>query len=260
MTSSRSRQPNRRGNPALRTELVEAAIGLLETDGAEALQTRRVAAAAGVSTMAVYTHFGSMNDLLVAVITEAFARFGAALTAVPATDDPVADFFALGAAYRAYALANPQRYRLMFGLTAPAVGGPQFVCDFTESMPPDAIGAETFEPAVTAAERMITGGHLRPDPPRQVAARLWALLHGTVLLELAGNLGAEGRSVTTVLGPATVDILVGMGADRERTERSALLEGHRTTAFQPRVHAGVAEVDDQADDQPAGEADPGLPR
>ncbi|WP_067709007.1 TetR/AcrR family transcriptional regulator [Nocardia yamanashiensis] len=221
--SSGSRPPARRGNPALRTELVEAAIQLLETDGAEALQTRRVAAAAGVSTMAVYTHFGSMTDLLVAVITEAFSRFGATLAAVPATDDPIADFFALGAAYRAYALANPQRYRLMFGLTGPSVGGSQYVCDFTESAPPDAIGAETFEHAVTAAERMIATGHLRPDPPRRVAARLWALLHGTVLLEIAGNLGVEGRSVATVLGPATVDILVGMGANREQAERSARL-------------------------------------
>ena len=38
----------------------------------------------------------------------------AVLGAVPATDDPVADILALATAYRAFALAGPQRYAFMF--------------------------------------------------------------------------------------------------------------------------------------------------
>ncbi len=44
-------------------------------------------------------------------------QFDAALT-VPQTDDPVADLFAIGAAYRRYAIERPHMYRLMFGSTS----------------------------------------------------------------------------------------------------------------------------------------------
>jgi len=47
-----------------RERLVEAGTRLLERDGLEALKARKVAAEIGVSTMAVYTHFGGMNGLL----------------------------------------------------------------------------------------------------------------------------------------------------------------------------------------------------
>ena len=47
-----------------RERLVEAGTRLLERDGPEALKARKVAAEIGVSTMAVYTHFGGMNGLL----------------------------------------------------------------------------------------------------------------------------------------------------------------------------------------------------
>ena len=51
-----------------RERLVEAGTRLLERDGPEALQARKVAAEIGASTMAVYTHFGGMNGLLEAII------------------------------------------------------------------------------------------------------------------------------------------------------------------------------------------------
>ncbi|MBF6332179.1 TetR/AcrR family transcriptional regulator [Nocardia transvalensis] len=224
--NSRSR-PARSTGATTRDQLIEAGIRLLEEDGPEALQTRRVAAAVGVSTMAVYTHFGGMTGLLEAIATEAFARFGAALARVAPTADPVADLFVMGTAYHRYALANPQRYRLMFGLTAPHVFGmpaPQagrgIVRDLTAGPADDAIGAETFEQLVRVTERIIEGGHIRTDPVRRVAARLWGMIHGVVLLELSGHLGGENRALVDVLAPLTVDVLVGMGADRGDVEAS----------------------------------------
>lgn len=217
--SSRSDATTRRRGAAMRDRLVESGLRLLEEGGPEALQTRRVAAAAGASTMTVYTHFGGMSGLLKAVAAEAFTRFGAALASTPPTDDPVADFFAMGYAYRRYALASPQRYRLMFGLTAEQTEHP-LDRDFTAGPVAEAVGAETFEQLVGAVERLLDGGHLAPAPARQAAARVWALMHGTVMLDLSGYLGAENSSLTTVLGPATVDLLVGMGGTRAEIERS----------------------------------------
>ena len=50
-----------------RDDLVDAAVDLLTRDGAKALSVRKLAAAVGTSTMAVYTHFGNMAGLLEAM-------------------------------------------------------------------------------------------------------------------------------------------------------------------------------------------------
>ncbi len=102
---------------SVRDELVHAAIALLDEHGPDALQTRKVAGAAGTSTMAVYTHFGGMRALIAAVAEEGLRQFDAALS-VPQTDDPVADLLATGTAYRRYAIDRPHMYRLMFGSTS----------------------------------------------------------------------------------------------------------------------------------------------
>lgn len=102
---------------SVRDELLHAAVALLDEHGPDALQTRKVAAAAGTSTMAVYTHFGGMRALIAEVAEEGLRQFDAALS-VPQTADPVADLLAIGAAYRRYAIERPHMYRLMFGSTS----------------------------------------------------------------------------------------------------------------------------------------------
>ncbi|MQY21070.1 TetR/AcrR family transcriptional regulator [Nocardia macrotermitis] len=215
--SSHSRPSNRRTGAQMREQLIEAGMRLLEEVGPEALQARRVAAEVGASTMAVYTHFEGMPGLVSAIVTEAFIQFGAALDAVAPTEDPAADFLVMGAAYRQYALDSPQRYRLMFGLTSLHTGA---VADFTTEPLEDCSDTATYLQLVTVVQRMIDAGRIRPDPPRQVAARLWGLIHGVVLLELTGHLGTEGQALTAVLGPATIDLLTGMGSDTAELEAS----------------------------------------
>ena len=75
--------------------MLQAAIALLDEHGPDALQTRKVASAAGTSTMAVYTHFGGMRALIAEVAEEGVRQFDAAL-AVPQTADPVTDLFVAG--------------------------------------------------------------------------------------------------------------------------------------------------------------------
>ncbi|MBD9328210.1 TetR/AcrR family transcriptional regulator, partial [Mycobacterium tuberculosis] len=101
----------------VRDELLHAGVRLLDDHGPDALQTRKVAAAAGTSTMAVYTHFGGMRGLIAAIAEEGLRQFDVALT-VPQTADPVADLLAIGTAYRRYAIERPHMYRLMFGSTS----------------------------------------------------------------------------------------------------------------------------------------------
>jgi AcrR family transcriptional regulator len=220
-----------------REGLIEAGLRLLERDGLEALQARKVAAEIGSSTMAVYTHFGGMTGLLDAIAREAFARFAQALTEVPQSDDPVADFFAMGIGYRGFALENPQRYQLIFGISSPeAITRNRADITVTGSVTYLSEHSRSFDALLNAVRRMIAAGRIRDDDEVAIAGRLWSLVHGAVMLEMAGYFGHEGHGLIQILGPLTVDVLVGMGDDREKATQSmvaaapgaAIAESHST--------------------------------
>lgn len=193
---------------------------VLERDGLPALSARRLATETGTSTMAVYTHFGGMTGLIDAIASETFVRFTRALTEVEQTDDPVADFFVMGVHYREFALANPQRYQMMFGTSADSLDRHHADLTVTGNASDRAEFAVSFEALLDVVRRMIAAGRIRDDGESVVAGRLWSLTHGEVLLEIAGFFGHEGHGVTEILAPITVDVLVGMGDDRERTNKS----------------------------------------
>jgi AcrR family transcriptional regulator len=204
----------------VREQLVEAGMRVLERDGMAALSARKLAAETGTSTMAVYTHFGGMTGLIDAIAGETFVRFTAALTEVEQTDDPVADFFVMGVHYREFALANPQRYQMMFGTSADSLDRHHADLTVTGSASDRAEFAVSFEALLEVVRRMIGAGRIRDDGASVVAGRLWCITHGAVLLEIAGFFGHEGHGVTEILAPITVDVLVGMGDDRRRTNQS----------------------------------------
>lgn len=204
----------------VREQLVEGGIRILERDGVSALSARRLAAETGTSTMAVYTHFGGMTDVVEAIASEAFVRFASALTEVEPTDDPVADFLVMGVRYREFALANPQRYQLMFGTSVGSLN--RYHADLTVTGNASARSdyAVSFEALLGAVRRMIAAGRIRDDGEAAVAGRLWSVTHGGVVLEIAGFFGHEDRGMTEVLAPLMVDVLVGMGDDRDKTNQS----------------------------------------
>ncbi|KKE99239.1 TetR family transcriptional regulator [Mycolicibacterium obuense] len=215
--------------------LIDAGVRLLERDGVAALRARAVATEAGTSTMALYTHFGGMTGLLDAIAREVFDRFTAVLTEVPLSDDPVADFLAMGLAYHRFAMANPQRYQLMFGTSAPAsIAQHRSDLTMTGNATDRAEWAASFGALRNAVHRMMAAGRIRPDDESSVAARLWSLNHGAVMLETAGFFGHEGHGLTQVLGPLIIDALVGMGDDRDTAQQSLRAVAERSEpAAQP---------------------------
>lgn len=214
---------------SVREELLHAAVALLDEDGPDALQTRKVARAVGTSTMAVYTHFGGMRGLIAEVAEEGLRQFDAALT-VPRTDDPVADLFVIGAAYRRYAIERPHMYRLMFGSTsAHGINAPAHnvltltVAEIKRDYP-------SFAHVVRGVHRCMLGGRITPADAVEegvddasvvaTAAQFWALIHGFVMLELAGYYGDDNSAVVPVLGSMTSNLLVALGDSPERVTRS----------------------------------------
>jgi AcrR family transcriptional regulator len=198
---------------------------LLHDQGPDALQTRKVANAAGTSTMAVYTHFGGMRGLIAAVAEEGLRQFAAAL-AVPETSDPVADLAAIGIAYRRYAIERPHMYRLMFGSTsAHGINAPAHellslsVSEIRDHYP-------SFAHLVRAVHRAMQAGRITAGSPDDdaavvaVAAQFWALIHGFVMLELAGHYAGGGAAVGPVLASGTSNLLVALGDSPEQVQES----------------------------------------
>ena len=160
--------------------LVDEAGRILSKEGATALSLRRLATATGTSTMAVYTRFGDKQGLLAAMYRAGFERLGAVLTkAVAGVDDPVSALAELGLAYRRAALANPHLYDLMFGRP---------VASFAPDPEIKAIADASYRPLVDAVQRCIDAGVMIPGEAERVASYLWAVTHGMVSLELAGQL------------------------------------------------------------------------
>jgi AcrR family transcriptional regulator len=201
--------------------VLAAGVRILERDGVGALSARNVATEAGTSTMAVYTHFGGMTGLIDAIAREVFERFTMVLTDIAQTDDPVADFLRMGLAYHEFAMANPQRYQLMFGTSAPP-SLTRHRADLTVSVSATNRSEWTasFGALRRAVHRMMAAGRIRTDDELVVAGRLWSVNHGVVMLETAGFFGTEGHGLTQILGPLVLDTLVGLGDDREAATRS----------------------------------------
>jgi len=88
-------------------EILDASRELLERDGIDALSLGSVAKQLGIKTPSLYKHFAGRADIEAALIGTGLEELADALEAAGP------DLHAIGAAYRTFALANPELYRLI---------------------------------------------------------------------------------------------------------------------------------------------------
>lgn len=175
---------------AFRVKAVEAATRLFARDGYEAVTMRALAQELGCSAMTPYRYFADKNALFAAVRTEAFRRFAddqqRAHASVP---DPRSQLSALRDAYIAFALSNPDAYRIMFELKQEADGDPPGLAEQI---------ARSFSYLHRAVDAAIQAGAMAGDS-LTTAHLLWASVHGLVSLQLAGKL-TLGRTLQDLAG------------------------------------------------------------
>jgi len=190
---------------SVRTALIEAAAALIASEGTGALTLRRLADEVGTSTMAIYTHFGSMDELRRELRREGFARLSDHLSLVEESNDPVADLVLLGWEYYLNATANPHLYRVMF------MERPVDEEDAVE-------GLGTFEQLVRGVRRCIDAKRFDEAEPTELATPLWAVNHGIVTLELAQMLTSD--QAIDCLAVAGTNLFKAYGDDPRATGRS----------------------------------------
>ena len=151
----------------MRRVVLDAALTVLDRDGAAGLTVRAIAAEAGCSTTGVYTYFGGKHGLVEAIYVEGFHSFGETLAASYAEHDLIG----AGRAYRRWALDHPTHYLVMFGRAVP---------DFVPGEAATITSQLAFQDLVDAVAA--SGA----SDPVGTAYRLFATVHGYVMLELVG--------------------------------------------------------------------------
>ena len=152
----------------LEAALARAAGKILEKEGIEALSLRDVARRAGVSHNAPYRHFPQREALLAALAAEGFEWLGAAQREAALARG----LRGMGEAYVSFALAHPQRFRLMFGGQIPIARHARL----------REVATRTFEGLSGALAARVP----EAQGARDASVAAWALVHGLALL-LMGN-------------------------------------------------------------------------
>lgn len=115
-----------RARAELTREIKEEAKRQLAVAGADGLSLRAVARSLGMVSSALYRYFPSRDDLLTALIVDAYNSMGAAVEEAASGDgDARSRWGAACWAVRAWAKANPHEYALIYGSPVPGYRAPE---------------------------------------------------------------------------------------------------------------------------------------
>ena len=176
--------------------------------GAPALSLRAVAREVGMVSSAIYRYYPSRDDLLTALIVDAFDAVGLAAEQADAAGDRHdigGRWMAVATAVRGWALAHPHEYALVYGSPVPGYAAP------SDTVDPAARVSLVFLQLVAhgvAIGAVATDDHIEtnrtvrhdlaqlravavdgvPDPALSRAMLVWAHLFGAISYELFGHL------------------------------------------------------------------------
>ncbi|WBO68414.1 TetR/AcrR family transcriptional regulator [Streptomyces camelliae] len=210
-------------SPPSRTRIVEAAIGLLESSGRDAVTTRAVADAAGVQPPALYRLFGDKDGLLEAVAEHGFATFLASKRVDPDPPDLIEDLRAGWDLAVEFGLAHPALYSLMYSEPTRAAS------------PAYQAGLKILKGRI---RRLAAHGRLRVDE-ELAAAIIHATARGAVLTWL--SLPEDGRSpaLLTALREAMVTAITNQEPAVRETGPAGAARALRATLPEQTVLSGA---------------------
>jgi AcrR family transcriptional regulator len=202
----RAKRPARRGyhHGNLRRALLDAAIALIQSEGADALTLRAAARGAGVSQAAPYRHFTDKDGLLAAVAEEGFRLMTAGMRAAAAAhaDDAIGALRACGLTYVAFARAHPAHFRVMFG---------RYVANRAAHPDLREAAGEAFaqvEACIVAGQQ---AGFVVEGDVTSLAITSWATIHGLASLLVDGQLEERGGDPDGLASTVTAALFLGIG-------------------------------------------------
>ncbi|MFG2909080.1 TetR/AcrR family transcriptional regulator [Kitasatospora sp. NPDC048286] len=204
MATTGADTPRERYRAQVREEIKAHAWEQIATAGASALSVNAIAKRMGMSGPALYRYFAGRDELITELVRDAYRSLADTLGAAAAEG---ADLAGLAHALRGWALADPQRYFLVYGTPVPGYHAPEdttAIADEVMRTLVDACAALTpAGPRAPDVQETAFTTHLlghrdwageRPAPPEVLHRFLafWTRLHGVLSLELAGHFTGMG--------------------------------------------------------------------
>ncbi|MEU6476538.1 TetR/AcrR family transcriptional regulator [Streptomyces sp. NPDC047017] len=209
-----TKTPRERYRAQVRAEIKEHAWEQIAAAGVPALSLNAVAKQMGMSGPALYRYFASRDELITALVRDAYLSLAETLRAASATG---ADLAGLAHALRDWALTDPQRYFLIYGTPVPGYHAPEdttgisdqimtTLLDACAPLPAPDRSASPFS-AHLAEHRGWAGGHPAPPVALHRALTFWTRLHGVLSLELAGHFTGMGFDPALLFAAELDDLL-----------------------------------------------------
>jgi AcrR family transcriptional regulator len=177
----------------VRAEIKQHAWEQIAEAGVPALSLNAIAKKLGMSGPALYRYFANRDDLVTALIRDAYRSVA---DTVRAAYDGGADLAGLAHVIRDWAREDPQRYFLIYGTPVPGYHAPDDTTAISHEVMAvliEACGARPAEATPTPFgthledHREWAGGHPAPAAVLHRALAFWTRLHGVLSLELAGH-------------------------------------------------------------------------
>lgn len=168
--------------------ILDAAFDIYAEEGLDRLSMRAVAARVRLSATALYRHYEDKDALIDAVAERGFEIFGRTLRRPALPADPLERVFGILDRYRAFALRQPDLFRLMF--STPRRRARRFPADFA------AHRSGVFDDLRAAVEASQEAGLFRHADSLETTLDLWAFAHGMLTLNEAGRFGRGEAAFT----------------------------------------------------------------
>ncbi|MGW0516046.1 TetR/AcrR family transcriptional regulator [Crossiella sp. NPDC003009] len=198
MTDAAEQSPRERYRAQVREQIKERAWGQIAAAGVPALSLNAIAKQVGLSGPALYRYFASRDELITALIRDAYRSLA---DTVRAAFDSGADLAGLAAVMREWARADPQRYFLIYGTPVPGYHAPADTTAISSEIMTvlmEACAALPSDRPPTPFDTHLdghrdwAGGHPAPAAALHRALSFWTRLHGVLSLELAGHFAGMG--------------------------------------------------------------------
>jgi AcrR family transcriptional regulator len=205
--------PRERYRAQVQAEIKERAWEQLATTGVSGLSLKAIAQQLGMTGPALYRYFASRDDLVTALIRDAYRSLA---DTVRSAHDTGAGVAGLARAVRAWALADPQRYLLIYGTPVPGYHAPADTTAISGEIMATVLDAyralevppsdRPFE-AHLDAHRGWTGVPAVPAATLRRGLAFWTRLHGVLSLELAGHFTGMGFDPAQLFDDEVDDLL-----------------------------------------------------
>jgi AcrR family transcriptional regulator len=189
---------------ATQERIAETALNLLETGGEDGVSMRRVAAAVGITPMAIYHHFADRRALLNFVVDREFTKYSESLQATPRRGTHETQILTCMDAYVDYAFAHPRIFDYVFAQPRP--GARRFPEDFRARRSP------TLNPVADLLQKAMEAGYLKQDDVWELAMELWAHTHGYVSLYRGGRFALPEKEFRALVRRSIRRMLHGLKA------------------------------------------------